>query len=216
MQLQLSRQTSPLGEMFIVTDADRTLRSLDFHDYEPRMRRLLSRHYGTYELTAGETPHLISEALHAYFAGDLSAVEKLPTRTGGTEFQRLIWKALRGIAPGETCSYGELARRIGKPSASRAVGLANGANPIAIVVPCHRVIGSGGSLTGYGGGLPRKRWLLDHEKRHAATCAAKIRPSDSGAPHPPDSACLHPQSNDGACHSHTTSSRDGSGGLDHV
>lgn len=172
MQLQLSREPSPVGEMLVVTDADGALRALDFHDFEPRMRRLLSRHYGAFELTAGETPPVIANALDAYFAGDLSAVEKLPTKTGGTEFQRTVWNALRAISPGDTCSYGELARQIGKSNGSRAVGMANGANPIAIVVPCHRVIGAGGSLTGYGGGLPRKRWLLDHEKRHAAIGAA--------------------------------------------
>src|SRR5215831_1034053 len=100
----------------------------------------------------------------AYFDGDLVAVASLPTATNGTNFQRAVWDALRHIAPGETISYGMLANRIGRPSAMRAVGLATGANPIAIVVPCHRVIGANGTLTGYGGGLERKRWLLAHER----------------------------------------------------
>ena len=86
-------------------------------------------------------------------------------KTAGTDFQREVWRALRGIPCGTTLSYGELARRIGRPNAVRAVGLANGANPIGVVVPCHRVIGSNGSLTGYGGGIERKRWLLDHERQ---------------------------------------------------
>lgn len=103
--------------------------------------------------------------LDAYFAGELTEFD-LRLRLDGTEFQRRVWTALCDIAYGETISYGELARRIGKPSASRAVGLANGRNPVAIVVPCHRVIGASGSLTGYGGGLDRKRTLLDLERSH--------------------------------------------------
>jgi methylated-DNA-[protein]-cysteine S-methyltransferase len=105
----------------------------------------------------------MTAALAAYFAGSVNAIDGLPTATGGTEFQRMVWRALRQIPCGETISYATLARRIGRPAAVRAVGLANGANPISIVVPCHRVIGSDGSLTGYGDGLERKRWLLAHE-----------------------------------------------------
>ncbi len=104
--------------------------------------------------------------LEAYFAGDLIRFD-LPLAPGGTPFQRIVWAALLDIPYGRTESYGELARRIGRPGASRAVGLANGRNPIAIVVPCHRVIGASGSLTGYGGGLERKRWLLALESRQA-------------------------------------------------
>jgi methylated-DNA-[protein]-cysteine S-methyltransferase len=108
----------------------------------------------------------LTDRLAAYFAGDLFAVDAIETRTGGTPFQRAVWSALRPIPPGTTVSYGELARAIGRPAASRAVGAANGANPIAIVVPCHRVIGANRTLTGYGGGLARKAWLLEHERRH--------------------------------------------------
>jgi methylated-DNA-[protein]-cysteine S-methyltransferase len=106
--------------------------------------------------------------MRAYFAGNLTAIDDLPVATGGTDFQRQVWRALRQIPCGETISYGELARRIDRPAAVRAVGLANGSNPISVVVPCHRVIGSDGSLTGYGGGIERKRWLLTHEQRVAA------------------------------------------------
>jgi methylated-DNA-[protein]-cysteine S-methyltransferase len=102
--------------------------------------------------------------LRAYFEGGLTLFD-LPIRLQGTDFQQTVWAALRALRFGERISYGELARRIGRPGASRAVGLANGRNPIGIIVPCHRVIGAGGSLTGYGGGLARKQWLLEHEAR---------------------------------------------------
>ncbi|EAQ79151.1 methylated-DNA--[protein]-cysteine S-methyltransferase [Blastopirellula marina] len=171
MPFLLSRQDSPLGSMLIVTDAQENLRALDFYDYESRLHTLLTRHYGAYELQNAPTPAKIENALAHYFTGDLSAIEDLSVCTGGTPFQRDIWKALRSIPAGVTKSYGELARQVGKPNASRAVGLANGANPIAIVVPCHRIIGATGALTGYGGGLPRKRWLLEHEQKHAAVFA---------------------------------------------
>ena len=103
--------------------------------------------------------------LDAYFAGRLHAFD-LPLAPRGTDFQRRVWQALADIPFGDTQSYGELARRLGNPGASRAVGLANGRNPLGIIVPCHRVIGANGTLTGYGGGLQRKQWLLDHERRH--------------------------------------------------
>jgi methylated-DNA-[protein]-cysteine S-methyltransferase len=98
-----------------------------------------------------------------YLGGDLDALAPVVVETGGTPFQRSVWTALRDIPPGTTVSYRELARTIGSPAAVRAVGAANGANPISIVIPCHRVIGSDGSLTGYAGGMERKRWLLEHE-----------------------------------------------------
>ncbi|UUO09153.1 methylated-DNA--[protein]-cysteine S-methyltransferase [Blastopirellula sp. J2-11] len=170
MPFSISHQDSPLGSLRIVTDEQENLRALDFHDYESRLHTLLTRHYGAYELKEASTPAKIRNALTHYFAGDLLAIEDLSICTGGTPFQCAIWQALRSIPASVTMSYGELARQVGKPNASRAVGLANGANPIAIVVPCHRIIGASGALTGYGGGLPRKRWLLDHEQKHAAIC----------------------------------------------
>ncbi len=103
----------------------------------------------------------------AYFAGSLRDFD-LPLSPAGTPFQKSVWQALRGIDYGETISYAELARRIGNPRAVRAVGMANGTNPLSIIVPCHRVIGADGSLTGYGGGLPAKKFLLDLERRHAS------------------------------------------------
>ena len=162
MKLWLEKFASPIGMLRIVSDGE-VLRALDFEEYDERLRRLLGRHYGEVELSEGQAPRAVREALAAYFAGDIRAVDRLPTATGGSDFQREVWAALRRIPAGRTTSYGALAAKIGKPKAMRAVGLANGANPICIVVPCHRVIGADGSLTGYGGGLPRKRWLLAHE-----------------------------------------------------
>jgi methylated-DNA-[protein]-cysteine S-methyltransferase len=112
---------------------------------------------------AGSQTYL-AVALRNYFAGELDAIDHLPVKTAGTLFQRAVWSALREIPLGSTESYGKLAQRIGRPNAVRAVGLANGSNPIGVVVPCHRVIGADGSLTGYGGGMDRKRWLLRHEQ----------------------------------------------------
>lgn len=167
MLLQFARHPSPLGAMLLAWDARRQLRALDFEDCETRLARLLRRHYRNYELSSACPPTAIAEPLDAYFAGTLASLDNIPIATGGTDFQREVWAALRTIPPGETTSYGRLAARLGRAGAGRAVGLANGANPVAVVVPCHRIIGASGALTGYGGGLHRKQWLLDHERRHA-------------------------------------------------
>jgi methylated-DNA-[protein]-cysteine S-methyltransferase len=106
--------------------------------------------------------------LDRYFAGDVGVLDTIPVRATGSRFQQHVWAALRRIPVGETTSYAQLARVVGTPNAPRAVGRANATNPIAIVVPCHRVIRSDGSLGGYGGGLDRKRWLLQHERLHSA------------------------------------------------
>jgi O-6-methylguanine DNA methyltransferase len=169
MQLTLTRYAAPFAELLVVSDADGALRALDFSDYEERMRRLLARHYGSFELGEGPAPAAITAALDAYFAGDLDALDAVPVATGGTQFQKSVWAALRSIPVGETIGYGALAARLGKPGAARAVGLANGSNPIGIVVPCHRVIGASGTLTGYAGGVERKAWLLAHERALAGT-----------------------------------------------
>lgn len=163
-RLTVSSFPTPIGEALLITDAQGTLRTLDFRDYEPRMRRLMRLQYGKdIELIEGPAPKSLLRALKAYFDGDIGALDGIACEMAGTPFQRSVWKQLRRIPAGKTTSYGALARRIGRPAAMRAVGAANGANPIAIVVPCHRVIGTDGSLTGYGGGLDRKRWLLRHE-----------------------------------------------------
>lgn len=152
----------------MVDDAGK-LRAIDWADYEERMRRLLRLHYGKngFKLEPAHNPHGLRDAINRYFAGDLGAIDDIPVETAGTPFQRSVWKELRNIPRGSAISYGKLAEQIARPKAVRAVGLANGFNPIGIVVPCHRVIGSDGSLTGYGGGLERKRWLLEHERKHA-------------------------------------------------
>ena len=168
MLLQLDRYASPVGEILVVFDEAGRLRALDFHDFEPRLMRLLKRHYGAVELAAAPAPAAIVAALDAYFAGDHTALDALETATGGTAFQREVWAELRRIPAGQAISYGELARRLGRPGSSRAVGAANGANPIALVAPCHRVVGANGKLTGYAGGLARKEWLLAHEGRGGA------------------------------------------------
>jgi methylated-DNA-[protein]-cysteine S-methyltransferase len=164
LRLTLERMSTPIGELLIASDAEGRVRAVDWVDYADRMTRLLGRHYGsnfTLEPAIGSSARIT--ALHAYFAGDLAAIEPLRVATAGTAFQCAVWRALRSIRAGTTMSYAALARAIGQPAAVRAVGLANGANPISIVVPCHRVIGANGTLTGYGGGLERKRWLLAHE-----------------------------------------------------
>ena len=163
MNLHLERLPTAIGDMLIVTDDTDRLRALDFSDYEDRMLTLLRRHYGEVELLDRNAPSSARRAVEAYMAGDLRALDGIEVATGGTEFQREVWAALRSIPVGETMSYGRLAERIGRPKAVRAVGLANGSNPIGVVVPCHRVIGSSGHLTGYAGGMERKEWLLKHE-----------------------------------------------------
>jgi methylated-DNA-[protein]-cysteine S-methyltransferase len=169
LALWMDRIETPIGELLVVADAGGSLRAVDWTEYEARMLHLLRLHYGKdrFTLQPAHNPHGLRDAMARYFWGELSAIEDLPVETGGTEFQRSVWQALRCIPGGTAISYGTLAGQIGRPTAVRAVGHANGSNPVGIVVPCHRVIGSDGSLTGYGGGMERKRWLLEHEKKHA-------------------------------------------------
>ncbi len=165
------RLETPTGPILIVTDDEDRLRVLDWEDHDERMKRLLQRHYGAdaIQLRERKNPSPARRALQAYFIGDINALTGLAIALKGTDFQRSVWEALRRIPAGRTISYGVLANWIGRPTATRAVGLANGANPIAIVVPCHRVIGANATLTGYGGGLERKRWLLAHERARPAS-----------------------------------------------
>jgi methylated-DNA-[protein]-cysteine S-methyltransferase len=166
LQLLLDRISTPIGDMMIAADCKGSLRVVLFTEDEEIVRRYLRLHYGErgFSVEPARNPHGLSEAIAQYFAGDLDIISTLPVETGGTVFQREVWHALREIPCGTTISYGKLAEHIGRPAAVRAVGLANGANPVAVVVPCHRVIGANGSLTGYGGGIERKRWLLNHER----------------------------------------------------
>src|SRR5579872_755650 len=165
---KLERVESPIGTLLIVTDAQARLRAMQWDADERRLEQRLQRHYGPACVLRSDdaSPSQARQALEAYFGGDLHATESITVKAAGTPFQREVWAALRDIPVGKTMSYGGLAAKIGRPKAVRAVGLANGANPIGIVVPCHRVIGADASLTGFGGGLDRKRWLLSHEGAH--------------------------------------------------
>jgi len=157
MTLRIAHVSSPVGRL-LVAASDTHVCALAFEDDSSILRR-----FGKVTLIDHPDPLGAATCLDAYFDGDLHALDALPVDTGGTAFQRAVWSALRRIPAGSTTTYGQLAADIGRPTATRAVGLANGSNPVAIVVPCHRVIGANGTLTGYGGGLPRKRWLLEHE-----------------------------------------------------
>jgi methylated-DNA-[protein]-cysteine S-methyltransferase len=154
---------TPTGPMLLLTDDEDTVRALDWEDYAPRMHQLLRLQYGMVRLEPRPGASPARHAIEAYYAGTLTGIVSIPVKTAGTAFQREVWAALRTIPTGETTTYGRLATQLGRPKAMRAVGMANGANPVSIIVPCHRVIGTNASLTGYGGGLERKRWLLQHE-----------------------------------------------------
>ena len=158
---------TPLGNAILIANENGALCLHCWEDSAATWRQLFHRRHGNAELVARRDPFGHAAALERYFGGAITALDTIPVAFTGTPFQKKVWNALRTITPGTTLSYGALARRIGEPTAVRAVGLANGSNPIGVVVPCHRVIGSNGSLTGYGGGLPRKRWLLEHEARHS-------------------------------------------------
>lgn len=165
LPLLMETLPTPIGDMLILTDAEGLVRVVDWHDHEDRMKSLLRTRYGA----GGVAIHPrgarsgAARTIEAYFAGDLAALDRIAVATTGTPFQQAVWRALRTIPAGTTTTYSALALLAGRPKAIRAAGHANGANPIGVVVPCHRAIGTDGTLTGYGGGLHRKRWLLAHE-----------------------------------------------------
>jgi methylated-DNA-[protein]-cysteine S-methyltransferase len=165
LTFNFERVPTPAGDMLVATDDEGFLRALDWEDYEPRMHRLLRLHYGANNVTLinASSASAARRSVETYLKGDLTAIDTLAVKTGGTAFQREVWAALRAIPAGQTVTYGALALRLDRPKTVRAVGLAIGANPVGVVVPCHRVIGADASLTGYGGGLELKRWLLEHE-----------------------------------------------------
>ncbi len=160
--IQMSLFRSPVGDLVLAARGGR-LCALLFGGREAEARKALDRWYPGESVLRGRDPAGAVSALGAYFAGELDALDQVPVELNGTDFQRRVWETLRGVRPGTTASYSEIARAIGAPAAVRAVGAANGANPVAIIIPCHRIIGANGSLTGYGGGLSRKQWLLRHE-----------------------------------------------------
>jgi methylated-DNA-[protein]-cysteine S-methyltransferase len=163
MKFFIDRIPSPIGIILLVSDG-KSLCSLDFADYEARMMGLLQKRYESVEFVDTIDPQGFSSKIRAYLDGDYGSLDDITVNTGGTSFQQLVWQELRTILVGTTLSYGQLATKLGKPTASRAVGMANSLNPVAIVVPCHRVIGAKAKLTGYAGGLERKQWLLEHER----------------------------------------------------
>jgi methylated-DNA-[protein]-cysteine S-methyltransferase len=165
MKMILSDLESPLGAMLLATDEQGRVRALEFAQRRSRLHRKLREQYGTYELTDGPAPNAVADALQRYFAGELEALDSVDVATAGTEQQERAWAALRRVPARQTTSYGALGKSIGISDWRAAVdtGAAVGANPIAIVVPCHRVLGANGDLKGYAWGLHRKRWLLEHE-----------------------------------------------------
>ncbi len=153
---------TPIGRVVAVHNDEERLLALEFEDFNNRLNKWMRR-WGLEEPAPVATPSSAREAIEAYFEGDFAALARVEVAAVGTPFQQRVWDALREIPVGSSVSYSALAARIGHRKAVRAVGAANGANPVAIVVPCHRVVGARGDLTGYGGGIERKRWLLRHE-----------------------------------------------------
>jgi len=156
------RIKTPIGDMILVA-RDGVVVLLEFGDATERVAREMKARFGDVEFEPASNPFGLSDVIRDYFAGNVSAIDGLLTDGGGSEFEKQVWAELRCIPCGTTVSYGSIARKLGDIQLSRAVGTANGRNPIAIVVPCHRVIGADGSMTGYGGGITRKEWLLRHE-----------------------------------------------------
>jgi methylated-DNA-[protein]-cysteine S-methyltransferase len=160
--IQLTTMDSPIGSLTIAARGGRVC-LLHFGADGPDARAILQRWYFSEPVELHPDPARAVAALRRYFDGKTSALDGITVEMNGTPFQKKVWEALRGVKAGTTTSYASIAQRIGAPSAVRAVGAANGRNPVALIVPCHRIIGTNGSLTGYGGGLERKRWLLQHE-----------------------------------------------------
>jgi len=165
MTLELTITKTPVGAMALYgLDGELAGLTLDgSHGDSHPVERHLARHLGGFTTRRGPDAAGAAARLARYFAGELLALDEQPVRLLGTEFQREVWAALRAIPAGRTRSYAALAGSLGRPNAVRAVAAANGANPVAVFVPCHRVIAANGSLWGYGGGLPMKQWLLSHE-----------------------------------------------------
>lgn len=160
--VDLATVDSPIGKLSVAAHG-RKVCLVHFGPASRNVRALLERWYPGTSIVDGDDPGGAVSVLSRYFEGDLNSLDEIQVELHGTTFQQRVWNALRSVTAGTTSSYAQLAARVGARAAVRAVGAANGANPVAIVLPCHRIIGSNGSLTGYGGGLDRKRWLLDHE-----------------------------------------------------
>jgi methylated-DNA-[protein]-cysteine S-methyltransferase len=170
MELFIDSLSTPAGEMILLSRENR-LYAAEFDDGRNSAAARMRRRFGDLKLISGQDTFGFASRLRAWFAGDLQALDEIVVETGGAAFQQRVWKAVRAIPPGQTRSYREIASALGSPAFARAVGRANALNPVAIVIPCHRVIGSGGELTGYAAGIHRKRWLLDYER----SCAGLAR-----------------------------------------
>jgi len=171
VKIELAEIPSPIGDVVVARLEDAVV-ALRFREGDGGITPLLRRRFRACAVGGGPRADAIAARLRDYFSGDLQALDGITVDTGGTPFQRAVWTQLRSIPPGRTASYREIAAAIGAPTATRAVGAANGANPVGIIIPCHRVIGANGALTGYGGGLDRKRWLLEHERAMFTTVPA--------------------------------------------
>lgn len=174
MEYLLDTIDSPIGAVTVVA-TDGALCAVEFSDTDDRLTREMAARDAAFTFRRAANPFGFSERLTAYFNGEIAALEGLPVDAYGTPFQKRVWAALRTIPVGTVTSYGAIAEQLGNPGASRAVGLANSRNPVAIVVPCHRVIGANATLTGYAGGLDRKQWLLEHEGVKLAADAPRRR-----------------------------------------
>jgi methylated-DNA-[protein]-cysteine S-methyltransferase len=166
-RIALATIDSPVGRLTIAARG-RKVSLVHFGADTDRVQSVLKAWYPGSTTESAADPGGAASVLRRYFDGDLESLDEIQVELHGTPFQQRVWMALRTVKAGTTLSYSELAERVGSPSAIRAVGAANGANPVAIVLPCHRIIGRNGSLTGYGGGLERKHWLLQHERVGAA------------------------------------------------
>ena len=166
MILALGRYDSPIGQLTVATVGD-CIVGIDLRGDPAALETHLIKKTGA--SASGSPSRVVLDGLDRYFAGDLTAIDALAVNPSGTPFQLRVWRTLRDVRAGSTTSYSAIAKRLGMPQAVRAVGAANGANPIPIVIPCHRVIGADGRLVGYGGGLERKRWLLAHEGVRSGT-----------------------------------------------
>ena len=162
MNFLTDRIETPIGDMILVA-RDGVLLLLEFEDAMPRIERQMKARFTDFEMQLSKNPFGLTDIMRDYFGGNIYAIDNILTDGGGTAFEKQVWSELRKIPTGTTVSYGHIARKLGDINLSRAVGTANGRNPISIVVPCYRVIGADGSMTGYGGGIARKEWLLRHE-----------------------------------------------------
>jgi O-6-methylguanine DNA methyltransferase len=165
--LRLESVGSPIGDLLVATLGEAVC-AIAFEGGEADTHRYLGRRYGAFAQAPCRVSARVHAALDRYFDGDMAALEGIEAAARGTTFQERVWSALKKIPAGRTASYADIAQRIGQPTAVRAVGHANGQNPVPIVIPCHRVIGRDGSLTGFGGGVERKAWLLRHERALAS------------------------------------------------